>query len=200
MRDRLPGPVTRAGLDILVEGPAGERKIPRDAQDRGYFGVLGGERLDYLRAALPLFLAPGEYHLRAKGGEAAGPFTVDFRVPPELLSKSLMQQDFVTRRQGLSLAWSGGAAHLPVYVLAVSVRHSTTAFGACLCAAPLGQSKFTISPQALANLPATEPESTTPMNLVFLISAPAPTPFQSRGPDVGYVLPVTVLGRTMVFR
>ncbi len=200
MRDRLPGPVTRTGLDILVEGPAGQRKIPRDAQDRGYFAFLGGERPDYFRAALPLFLAPGKYHLKASGGEASGPFAADFRVPPELLSKSLMQQDFVTRRQGLRLAWSGGAPDSPVYVLAVSVRHSTTAFGACLCAAPIGQRKFTISPEALANLPATEPESTMPLNLVFLISAPPPTPFQSRGEGVGYVLPVTVLGRTVVFR
>ncbi len=200
MRDRLPGLVTRTGLDILVEGPAGQRKIPRDAQDRGYFAFLGGERPDYFRAALPLFLAPGKYHLKASGGEASGPFAADFRVPPELLSKSLMQQDFVTRRQGLRLAWSGGAPDSPVYVLAVSVRHSTTAFGACLCAAPIGQRKFTISPEALANLPATEPESTMPLNLVFLISAPPPTPLQSRGEGVGYVLPVSVLGRTVLFR
>ena len=200
IRERLPGPATRAGSEIFVEGPEGRRKIPRDAQGGGYFAFLGGERPDYIRAALPLFLAPGDYRVQASGGEDAGPFSVDFRMPPEFRSKSLIQQDSVTRRQGLRLAWTGGAQDLPIYVLAVSVRHSTTAFGACLCAAPVGQKKFTIPPEALANLPATEPESTMPMNLVFLISTPAPALFQSRGVSAGYVLPVTVLGRTMVFR
>ena len=153
-----------------------------------------------MRAALPLFLVPGDYRVKAPGGEDAGPFSADFRIPPEFLSKSLRQQDSVTRREGLRLAWSGGAHDLPVYVLAVSVRHSTTAFGACLCAAPIGRNKFTIPSEALGNIPATEPESTMPMNLVFLISTPAPTLFQSRGIDAGYILPVTVIGRTMTFR
>ena len=100
----------------------------------------------------------------------------------------------------MKLEISGGATKSPVYIAAMSVRHSTTAMGVCLCAVPAGQSKFVIPAPVLANLPETEAEAVLPLSLVFLISAPPPSLFQTRGLDRGFVLPVTVIGRTVEFR
>ncbi len=200
LRGRSPGPVMRAGPGITLQGPAGHKAIPRLAQGDGYFAFLGGERPDYSRAAQPLYLKAGDYLAESPGGEDVGPFVAPFPMPRELQARGVMQQDSIPRQRGLKVSWSGGDKDSPLYLLALSVKHSTTAFGACLCAAANGGNQFTIPPEALANLPATEIESTMPLNLVFLISAAGPVPFQARGLSSGFILPVTILGRTVDFR
>lgn len=200
LQSRLPGPALNAGPRVVLQGPAGARTIPRNVDSGDYFAFLGGERPDYSRAVQPLFLSPGRYRAKSDGTETLGAFETEFQVPRELRSRSLARLDSVTRRQGLQLQWSDGPKDAPVYLLAVSVRHSTTAFGAFLCTAPPGSSKFSVPPSMLANFPATEPETTLPLNLVFLIAAPELTRFNATGIDAGFILPFTLTGRTVDFR
>jgi uncharacterized protein (TIGR03437 family) len=199
LRNWLPAPARDTGVQIQLRNPAGRRIIPRQPATGDYFAFLGGERPDFFRPTQPLFLSPGNYQADAAGGADIGAWDAGFNIPSDLQSKSLARTGTVTRSRGLSLDWSGARSD-PVYLLAFSVRHSTTAYGLCLCAAVPGAHQFTIPPEALSNLPATESQTTTPLNLIFLISVPPPTRFSATGLDRGFILPFTLLGRTTTFR
>ena len=197
LQGRLPGALRDAGRSIALQGPSGKATIP---DEDGYFALIGGERPDYGRAARPLFLASGEYVARALGGAQVGPFEAAFRMPQALEGRNFSSLGTIDRGRGAVVAWHGGARESATYIIAVSVRHSTTAFGVAFCAVRAGLREFRLPPEALANLPETEQDTTMPLNLIFVLSMPAPTNFQAKGLREGFIVPITVAGRNVNFR
>ncbi len=197
LQARLPGRKVDAGPELRFAREGAAQSVRRVPQTGDYFAFLGGERPDFARGALPLFLESGDYRVTAPGGQDLGSFSTGLRMPGDLRAR---HADVVERRRGFTVQWTGGDPASPTYLVAFSVRHSTTAFGATVCSARPGAHRFTLSAESLANLPETEPASTLPLNLVLVISAVPPRRFTAPGLAHGYTLGFSVSGRSVAFR
>lgn len=197
LQARLPGRTVDAGPELKLERGRTAKSLPRAPNTGEYFAFLGGERPDFARGAVPLFLEGGDYRVTAPGGRDLGAFSTQLRIPAELRTR---HADLVDRRRGLAVQWTGGDPASPAYVMAFSVSHSTTAFGATVCSAPPGSQRFTLPAESLANLPATEPAATLPLNMLLVISAAPPTRFAAQGLADGYTLGYSVSARSVDFR
>jgi hypothetical protein len=129
-----------AGTGIQVTGPNGSQTIPTNA----------GE---VTLSAAGTFLSPGAYTLTGTGGADVGSFTAPLTIPtpPTLTSPASIS---VTRANGITLTWSGGAANYIIQITGESATDNTSTNGAsfgCYVAASAGT--FTIPASVLLALP-----------------------------------------------
>lgn len=133
-----------AGPSIKVTGPNGSQTIPTNGT--GHVTLGSGT-----------FLSPGAYTLTAAGGADIGSFTSPFTIPapPTLTSPPSGPNVPVTRANGLTLTWSGGAANSIIQIQGQNATDNSGVDGAnftCFAAASAGT--FTIPPSVLLALPA----------------------------------------------
>lgn len=130
---------------------------------------LGGTSM---LATLPLFLNPGKYVLAAggAGGLAAIPFRFEVAAPFESDVSPVTE---VERNRGLVVHWRDVAPGRQMALIALSADPWTGAAGVAVCLAQARDSEMRIPPYALANLPATRPQSNQPFRFLILVSMPA---------------------------
>lgn len=189
LRGHLQTPLTPTPGPTAFNGrPLDE--VPADS-GRGFFARLGGERPDVYSPPRPLVLSPGRYSL------AVGEHQAIVEMPSARAWKSFDTMAKVDRRRPLRFDWTRTSDS--VYLVLASVQHSTTAFGVCVCTMPSGATSFAVPAAYFSNLPPSEPDATTPVHLVMLITAPGRAVPALSG-DAGWVVPFTVTGRTVEFR
>jgi hypothetical protein len=132
-----------AGPSIKVTGPNGSQTIPTNGQGK-------------VTLASGTFLSPGGYTFTGTGGADIGSFTAPFTIsaPLTLTSPASGPNIPVTRANGITLTWSGGAANSIVQIQGQNATDNSGTIGesfTCFAAASAGT--FTIPPGVLLTLP-----------------------------------------------
>jgi len=131
-----------AGPSIKVTGPNGSQTIP----------ATGSQ----VTLAPGTFLVPGSYTITGTGGANVGSFTAPYTIsaPATLTSPAVGPTNTITRANGVTLLWTGGAANAMIQIQGGNSTDSSGAVGAgfnCFVAASAGT--FTIPPSVLLTLP-----------------------------------------------
>jgi uncharacterized protein (TIGR03437 family) len=138
-----PGPNLNAGAGIQVTGPNGSQTIPTSGND-------------VTLSAAGTFLSPGAYTFTGTGGADIGGFTTPYTIstPSTLTSPASGANISVTRANGMTLTWSGGAANSIIRIQGSNATDNTQTNGASFtCYAAASAGTFTIPASVLLALP-----------------------------------------------
>ncbi|HVO97023.1 MAG TPA: hypothetical protein VMT15_03110 [Bryobacteraceae bacterium] len=130
------------GPSVKVTGPNGIQNIPTNGKN--------------VALAPGTFLSPGAYTFAGTGGADVASFSAPFTIPapPTLTSPASGPNIAVTRADGITLTWSGGAGNSIIQIQGGNSTDNTGSLGAsftCFAAASAGT--FTIPPGVLLALP-----------------------------------------------
>ncbi len=179
---RSPFPLEDAGTTLRIQGPRGEKRLPREAQGN-YFATLGGGLdLPGQPPPAPLYLVAGRYTATAAGGAAIGALTANADLPdPAAWTLTWTNRDqiaTINRNQPLQLTWRGGDTIGGVAVIAGSSSNTSLGVGGSfLCTAALRSGSFEIPASILGSLPQTNstsgiPAGTLQIGASSLLTAP----------------------------
>jgi uncharacterized protein (TIGR03437 family) len=161
-----------AGSSFTVKGP------------NGSMTVMGNTKAPL--SAAGAFLVPGDYTITGTGGKDVGPFSASITYPasPTLVSPLSANNFTVTRSNGMTVTWTGGAPNGHVEIQVLSAIDNTFNVGAlATCKVPASAGTFTIPSYVLLALPAG--------NFTYFalgpgtIQAAAAAPFTATGLNVG---------------
>jgi uncharacterized protein (TIGR03437 family) len=162
-----------AGSSFTVTGPKGSQVL---AGSPGAFSAM--------LSGPGTYLSPGAYTVNGTGGADIGAFSAALTIPtpPTLTSPSPTNHPAVTRANGMTVTWTGGAANTTVQLQLQGPTDSTNTNGAlAFCNADASAGTFTIPPYALLALPAS-----TSAGLVF-VQQTAWIPFTATGLGSGMI-------------
>lgn len=208
LRNPFQVPVSRhldAGPAIAIRGRHGEKRIERDPQlPDSYLSHIGGEPPIPRVSTMPLFLDPGKFDLASRGGKDVGPFSAQVTMPAPLTWTNRLDYREARRSEGVTVKWRQRDNTRLVAILAGAADRVTGAGSLSLCTAAPGSESFTIPPEALANLPATDAleDPGRPVTGIVLASFPgkAEPGFRAEGLDSGHVIPVFVTGQPVSYK
>ena len=163
-------PYTETGLDAGAQSVMGPNGTQALSSFPGFPGLYG--------AQLPSGFVPpggGNFTFTGAGGADVGAYTANLNFPSPLTWTNSASDGTVTRTQGVTVEWTGGADGTYVQI---SGDAATTGFSASfVCDAPVSAHSFTVPPAVLLTLPAgngslsvnnyTNPKSFTAPNLDF---------------------------------
>jgi uncharacterized protein (TIGR03437 family) len=178
-----------AGPDITVTGPNGMKQLtPLSGSTGLYTADLSGT------PPTP-YLSPGSYTIAGTGGADVGAFTVNLTVPQPLTwtNMSALSSTPITRSQGVTVNWTGGASGTYVSITGASFNLNAAMTGGVFalfsCLAPASAGTFTVGPDVLLQLPAStsisEDGITFSLSTLGLGNSPMPVSFTATGLDVG---------------
>ena len=131
-----------AGPSIKVTGPNGSQTISTAVQK--------------VTLAPGTFLSPGSYTITGTGGADVGSFTASYTIaaPATLTSPAVGPTNDITRANGVTLTWTGGAANAMIQIQGANATDGSGAVGASFtCFVPASAGTFTIPPSVLLTLP-----------------------------------------------
>jgi uncharacterized protein (TIGR03437 family) len=135
-----------AGSSLTVKGPKGSSPMAKTA--------AAGQPTDYLATLGPGYFTPGDYTVMGPGGADIGPFTATLTIPPPATWTNQALLSTVTRANGLTIAWSGGASQY-ILISGGSYTSADLSTGAIFqCLVPGDPGTFTVPPSVLLALPA----------------------------------------------
>jgi len=195
----LPDPLLyermNAGAALNLTSPAGTRQIPREVTGESGFeyetdGPLGGG-LPPLAPLTPEFLVPGRITVdNGSGSDDVGPFSASLTIPDNTFQWTNSSAfSTIPRSQELTINWSGATSGL-VVIEGASANPSTQAGAAFSCVAPASAGTFRVPPWVVGALPASGQATDIAAPIGFLsagLTLAAPTQFQARGLDLGYL-------------
>ena len=166
--------------------------------------------ITYFGAAIPtlntdpnfLFFNPGGFYALASGGNDVPAFAVKFNTvtPPAWNGRDQLQT--ITRNQGFVASWSGAADGTSVFIAGGGADLPANASAAFVCTARPGDTSLTVPPYILANVPAAHTNLIQSRGVIYLGEWPlaSPIPISTPGLDSGVVMPMQILGKTVVFQ
>jgi uncharacterized protein (TIGR03437 family) len=140
-----------AGPSISVNGPAGSLTLPQI--------TIAGQAGLYGTASVPAGFIPaggGSYTFNnGGGGKDVQGFNATLTLPPTFTWSNAAQIASVTRSQGVTVSWTGGASGTYVSITGESTatvngKQVTVTF---VCEAPLSAGQFAVPPPVLLSLP-----------------------------------------------
>jgi uncharacterized protein (TIGR03437 family) len=160
-----------AGDALNVKGPAGTKQMTKTPEVAGtYLGDFGtsmvlppipglppGVSIPGLPASAPPFLEAGSYSVdNGAGGSDVGAFTATMAIPTPMTWTNQDQITAVTRSQGVTVRWTGGASSAEVLIIGTSSNRVGTATltGSFYCTAPASAGEFTVPAIVTLSLPA----------------------------------------------
>ena len=138
-----------AGAQITAQGPNGSKNaLPANGSYRGVLSATGN------------FLVPGNYTVNAPGGKDVPAFSAQIAIPATPVMTSpppgAGAPTAVTRANGLNVTWTGGTAAQFIVLDGIAATDNTFNAGTSFeCIAPATAGSFTIPPNILQALPAT---------------------------------------------
>jgi uncharacterized protein (TIGR03437 family) len=154
-----------AGPTIKLTGPNGSVSLP---ENQGLNEFSPGN-----------FLVPGVYTVTGTGGANVGSFSGTLTIPALPTLVSPVNNATVTRSNGLTVTWTGGAGNVVIDI--ESCTDNTCANGAsAVCSAPASAGTFTIPPYVLLALPASTSAG-------FILSTQAEAAFTATGLNLGFI-------------
>jgi uncharacterized protein (TIGR03437 family) len=175
---------TITGLDagaVSVTGPAGTQTL---STIPGYLGIY--------EATLPSgFIPPagGSYTFNGTGGQNVGAFNTSINFTNPLTWTNSASLGTVTRSQGATVTWSGGASGTYVEISGGSTATvgGQTVTVTFICNAPASAETFTVPPAVLLALPAGS-------GSLSVENSTNPQTFTASGLDLGYVTAAVLVG------
>ena len=173
------------GLDagsISVTSPNSVSPNPVNLASLASFlpGFYGSVNTSTGASTLPagfLTQAGGTFTFAGAGGKDVGAFNSSLTFPTPLMTWTNASITSVTRSQGATVTWSGGAPG--TYVTITGSATSTNYTGSFTCLAPVAPGTFTVPPYIVSTVPAANGSMTVSNSTV-------PNPFTATGLDYGY--------------
>jgi hypothetical protein len=157
-------------------------------------GLPGG--IPGLPGSAPPFLEAGSYTVdNGSGGSDVGAFTATLAIPTPMTWTNQDQITAVTRSQGVTVRWTGGAAGSQVIIIGTSSNRSgtTTVSGAFFCTAPVSAGEFAVPAIVTLSLPPSSTQASsapgapsTPFGTLGVQSSVNGT-FRAPGIDIGII-------------
>jgi len=169
-----------AGTLSLV-GPAGGSPISITATNKGVYNKLLGGSNGF---PAPPYLSPGSYTLTGTGGADVGPFTSTLNLPATFTWTNMDAIASVTRSNGVTVNWTGGAGYLLIRGYSAILTSPDTGAGAMfICLAPASAGAFTVPPNVLLALPASALTPAYPLGGLTVEDVAASTTFTPNPPS-----------------
>jgi uncharacterized protein (TIGR03437 family) len=175
-----------AGPSISISGTKGTKQMNPVQGVAGAYEAQLGSSVN----GGTLYLDPGTFNISGPGGAAAGAFQVALTMPPALSWTS--PPSTVTRANGVTVNWTGGAAGTYVTITGISSGAAPAGGGAgpagvFACIAPVEAGTFTVPPIVTLSLPASASSSgpiSIPSGFMGLQNTTAPVSFTVPGIDI----------------
>jgi uncharacterized protein (TIGR03437 family) len=185
-----------AGVELILQGPNGNRSIPRT--NPGFYS----SQLATTQQP-PLYLDPGPYTVRSTGPIGSLEGTVEMPTPIQWTNQGNVSR--IDRSQGIFLTWSGGDQNRQfVRVLGISDSSPTpgnNVSGAFVCSVPLELGSFTVPPAVLANMPKSVTIGSSSTGLLLIGTSPkidAPNA-NAEGLDFGFITYQAMTGKSVLY-
>ena len=175
-------PDARPGLDA-----GRELYIIRDRNQQPITAMPGAPGMYRRTLRGPGFLDPGTLTIGGDGGPDVGPFEIAIPAPVPLVWENRDSITSIDGRRGVTLWWRPPAKSKDALVL-IGIRAidtTQTAWAAAYCSASAASGTFTIPPEALATLPATNAS----LALSYVSSA---VPVSAKGVDHAIALSIHI--------
>jgi uncharacterized protein (TIGR03437 family) len=177
--------VAPTGLDagtISVTGPAGTQPVP-EITIPNTTGPSGDYSLQPSSTFLPATF--GTFTFTGSGGKDVGPFTASISYNNPLVWTNMSSTTSISRSQGVTINWTGGASGTYVYIYGSSsnTSGSTTLSVSFECYAPVSANQFTVPSYVLLALP---PSGAGTGNGSLGVSNGASSQFAASGLSTGY--------------
>lgn len=200
-------PQLSAGSQITISGPAGSAVLPLSSGKLGeYHGPLGSSTVIGNGSD---FLQEGAYTAtNGSGGSDVGAFTADLTIGPPLMwtnQSTVSAQSSISRSQGLTINFSGGAPGDYVAILGSSTSNTPTqdVTVTFVCTAPVSAGTFTVPSFVLSALPAsgtiTIDGITGTGGFLLFGNYPLSNTFAAPGLDLGFFSEIVVSGINVPF-
>jgi uncharacterized protein (TIGR03437 family) len=183
-----------AGSQFQVSGAAGQLPVPLI----GSGGPIGSYLPLY---SLPntLFLSPGNYTVHSGGGANVPVFQTTITMPAPLVWTNRDETTNVPRSQPLTLNWTGGGSAQTVVILGADSDLPSNSSAVFICNAGSGASSFTVPPQVLSAIPATQPNVLLSKSAIYVIGT-VDTSFSTAGLQTAVASSVYATGKTVIFQ
>jgi hypothetical protein len=146
--------------------------------------VTAGQPTDYFVSIGSGYFSPGSYTVTGTGDADVGPFTASLTIPSVPVWTNQASVTTVTRANGLTITWSGGASQTVLISGASYTDTSLTSGAAFFCVAAGDPGSFSVPASVLLALPAAP---ASPNGGVTFQPAPAPNNFTASGLTVGSI-------------
>ena len=174
-----PNPVTYAptgryldaGSSVTVTGSAGSVTSTQASGSPIIWGFLGGSATGYNVSPPPL-LNSGLLSLSTSGGADIGPIQGNIAAPTPITWTNRDQVSPITRSQGFTVNWNGGASYQYFGIFGVSEDIPTNSSSAFLCTIATGTSSFNVPGLVLQNMAPSRSDLSQTKALVYLIAVP----------------------------
>ncbi len=174
--------VAPTGLDagtISVTGPAGTQPVPAITIP-GTTGPSGDYSFQPSSTFLPATF--GTFTFTGSGGKDVGPFTASISYSNPLVWTNMSSITSISRSQGVTVNWTGGASGTFVFIYGSSTSASGSLSVTFECYAPVSANQFTVPSYVTLALP---PSGTGDGSLAVSNSS-APQQFAASGLTTGY--------------
>ena len=165
-----------AGPSLTLNGPNGKQTMAKT--------VAAGQPTDYFVSIGPGFFSPGNYTVMGTGGADVGPFTASLTIPSVPVWTNQASVTTVTRANGLTVTWSGGASQTVLISGGSYTDTNLTTGAAFFCLAAGDPGTFTVPASVLLALPAAP---ASPNGGVTFQAAPASRNFTATGLTVASI-------------
>jgi uncharacterized protein (TIGR03437 family) len=171
-----------AGSTITLTGPSGQ--VPLAENPAGVYSPSSALASNFFPSA------GGTFTFTGTGGANVGAFSAAISLASPLVWTNAISISTVSRANGVTVTWSGGAPNSYVLISgssSTSVSSQTTPLTVAFdCIAPVSAGTFTVPPAVLQSLPAALVTNLTPPTLT-VENAANPVLFSASGLDLGYV-------------
>ena len=188
-----------AGASFQLSGSGSNSTLKPLTGDRGV--ALGSFAPVAPAFTNKLTLNPGSYTISG-GGTDVGSFSANITMPPALTWTGRSNLVDVDRTQPLALAWSGVPTGQVVTILGFSMDRPSNSSGVFYCTVPKNATGFTIPPEVLGSLPATQANILKSKGAIYVMTATAANgvPFQASGLNAAIAIGGYMIGKTVRFQ
>ena len=164
--------------------------------------VIGGAIPTISGAISSLLLNPGAFNITGAEGSAVGAFQAQLNIPQPLTWANRDSLQTITRSQGFTVNWSGVATGNTVFVAGAGADLPNNASSMFVCVAHPGDISLTVPGDVLANMPAVRTRLIQSRGVIYVGQWPlgSPATFSASGVGSGFILPVEIQGRTVMFQ
>lgn len=195
------GKFLNGGTPLTLSSATDKRTIARPTGNARNFQPLG---YTYTGSRVPssLLLNPGDFTLAGPGGADVGSFVAQFTLPVPLTWTNRSETLNITRSQGFTVTWSGGASDQPIIIFGGGVDTPTNSSAVFACVASPGASSFAVPAAVLGNIAPTRPNLLQSKGAVYVGTLPTANPatFSASGLDAGAIVSGAFIGKTVIFQ
>jgi uncharacterized protein (TIGR03437 family) len=196
-----------AGASLTVNGPKGDKQVPRTSPGL-YNAVLGGVDLsNILGGGLPPagYFDPGTYTVTNGAGAAVGAINAQVTMPAPVTWSNMSQIATINRGQDLDIQWTGGDPNTFVTITGIGSiggpagPTKDTPAAVFLCAERAAAGHFVVPSYVLQALPPSA-NAVIPSSFLLVGNSGAPVRFNATGLDVGYLTYLSVAGKNVTLQ